>query len=219
MPDVAVKSLGIIFSSPMVRAILDGKKTQTRRVIKPQPPAWATYLNHIQKHDLWQWSEPDQNPPRIFRRWPEDEAGPCYIPCAYGKCGDQLWVRETWRPTPWGDGSVYYRATGVPTGVADMAWKPSLFMPRSASRITLEIIEVRVQRLKEITEEDAIAEGVDCVSQDEVRRQATWSRRQDFAGLWDRINKKRGYSWESNSWVWALTFKRLEVKSQRVEGA
>jgi hypothetical protein len=130
--------------------------------------------------------------------------------CPYGKLGDHLWVRETfvYRSK---HRRYYYRADWPDhEPYAHDGWKPSIFMPREACRLVLEITEIRIQRLHEITEEDAIAEGVDCVSLDDVRRQATWSRRQDFSNLWNKINKKRGFGWDMNPWVWALTYNKFE---------
>jgi hypothetical protein len=83
-------------------------------------------------------------------------------------------------------------------------------MPRWASRITLEIVDVRCQRLQEIKEDDAVREGVDAVSQDDVPRQASWTRRQDFAQLWDRLNGKRGFGWKVNPVVWVIEFKKVD---------
>jgi hypothetical protein len=186
----------------MVRAILDGKKTQTRRVIKPQPNLKdRNSFSSEQMTEAWQ-------------------AGFVEVPSPYNRQG-RLWVRETWLeliPDHVFNGKKYVYRADIRKDMGDSErcrkelhyhWKPSIFMPREACRMVLEIQEVRVQRLQEISEEDAIAEGVDCVSEDDVRRQATWSRRQDFAGLWDRLNKKRGYGWDRDPFVWAIEFKPL----------
>lgn len=210
-----MKERAILFSAPMVRAILAGHKMQTRRVMRPQPPAG------------WFAESPDDTredgePYDITPRWLVER-------CPHGKPGDRLWVRETW--THDADSiedaraqhedavslsPVYYRA-GMPDDEAGTfsRWWPSIHMPRWASRITLEITEVRVQRLQEIGEDDARAEGVEPLvmtrkaypskhAADVERR----SYRPGFARLWGDINGKRA-PWSSNPWVWALTFRRL----------
>lgn len=176
-----MKERPIIFNGEMVRAILDGRKTQTRRVIKPQPDGpWAA-------------------PGRTM--------------CPYGQPGDRLWVRETWAHVPrtaYGslgmqdpsdeDMAAIYRATfdRSPPGTG---WKPSIYMPKWAARIWLEIINVRVERVQEITNEGALAEGVE-----EHQIPHTWM----FRELWDSINAKRGYSWDSNPSIWVVEFRRSD---------
>ena len=162
----------ILFSTPMIRALLDGRKTQTRRTIKPQPRTWR---------------------------------------CPYGKPGDLLWVRETivaHEEHGANEGSnaggfwPYYAADCTPViGATRHCVKtiPSIFMPREYSRLTLEIVDIRVQRLQEIQEAEAIAEGVTI----RVRENGALS---EFRSLWESINGKG--SWAANSWVWALTFQR-----------
>jgi hypothetical protein len=150
----------ILFRGEMVRAILSGTKTQTRRVAK---------------YAVMQLSP-------------------------YGQAGDRLWVRETFCRPRQEFGQVLYRADGVehPHGPRT----PAIHMPRTLSRITLEIIEVRLQKLQDITEDDAKAElsyGLAAVS----------PARDLFMVLWNTINDKRGYVWAVNPWVWAITFKRI----------
>ncbi len=165
----------ILFSTPMVRAILLGKKTQTRRVI-----------NLKNEHGL------PLHYSRIVDR-----------PCPYGKVGDRLWVRETWLK----DGEVYlYKADfgkGILSSSWEGHWKPSIHMPKVACRIRLEIVNVRVERLQDISHEDAVAEG--CQKEDG----RSWGRL-GFSQLWDQINKDRGFGWDVNPWVWVLDFKRVE---------
>jgi hypothetical protein len=168
----------ILMSGPMVRALLDGSKTQTRRIVKPQPTKDADLVNL-----RWEISpEGYQHFCRTDKWW--DESGNCtdedIITCPYGKSGDSLWVRETWqlhsRATD--VAKVVYRASErashtefhefVPVSLIgntqpkpfQQGWRPSIHMPRWASRMTLELTEVRVERLQEITEEDAKAEGM-----------------------------------------------------------
>lgn len=164
-----MKERPIIFSGEMVRAILAGRKTQTRRVIKPQPVI--------------------QDGVAFFKTGQR---------CPYGQIGDRMWVREAW-----------IRNSGVPAYRADdpswpgetPKWKPSIHMPRWASRITLEIVNVRVERLQDITVGDAWAEG--CPNSD-VNVIPDW-----FIPLWAGINAARGNGWDDNPWVWAIEFKRV----------
>jgi hypothetical protein len=179
-----MKERPILFSGPMVRAILDGSKTQTRRTFKgttehkgPYNPA---YMEAHQQASGW---------------------GSI---CPYGIPGDRLWVRETFAQDVAGcPGGISYRADHFdPKGdgpAHPMKWRPSIFMPRISSRILLEITDVRVQRLQEISDEDARAEGYD--------RSHAFPR-EWFALLWERINGTG--SWDANPWVWAITFRRLE---------
>ncbi len=194
----------ILFSGPMVRAILEGRKTQTRRAV----PSSRVY-----------------------------EMNACIRHYPYGRAGDRLWVRETWAETTnverlsnWPDrphipgersddgylfDAVIWRADG------EWAWcdgdgfdteksylKPSIHMPRTACRLLLDVKAIRVERLQDISENDAIAEGVDAISLADVPRQATWGPRPDFAQLWDSINEKRGFGWATNPWVWIIEFER-----------
>lgn len=156
----------ILFSGQMVNAILTGKKTQTRRVIKPQ-----SLLDNHTRVDA------------------------CYK-CPYGAPGDLLWVRETFDVrTVAGDTVVFYRADCGSDGDG-AKWKPSIFMPRALSRISLKITDVRVERLQEMKREEAEAEG--------IGDSPLW--RPAFKQLWDAINAKRGHSWDSNPWVWVIKF-------------
>jgi len=176
--------LPILFSGEMVRAILDGRKTQTRRVVKLP----VSEIGKMVKY-----------------------RGDWVLPCEwspYGKSGDRLWVRETW--WQWGgtEKRISYRADTLPSFAPNGGFRPSIFMPRWASRITLEVVDVRVERLQDISEDDAKAEG--------VMASGGWNAddteycvgyRTAFSRLWDSINAKRGYSWATNPWVWAVEFK------------
>lgn len=194
----------ILFSASMVRAVLADNKRQTRRVVKPQPSS----------DDIDNAGDGET----II-----DMATGRDIRCPYGAPGDRLWVRECWThdadsldecraafedASPGIGYGPYYRATEVAPDT--LRWKPSIFMPRWASRITLEVTEVRVQRLQEITEDDARAEGAwtaDCVSA--VGAALFGTHRGGFSELWDRINGRDGRRWTDNPFVWAITFKRL----------
>lgn len=191
-----MKERPILFSAEMVRAILEGRKTQTRRVIKDglgDKPIDTIEFNGVS------WTiagdAPSQHMGEVYMNdWSFD------LRCPFGVPGDRLWVRETWHyrggnniePSP---GFVSYRADGEFT-LPGYEWRPSIFMPRWASRILLEVTTVRVERLQEISWEDHIAEGTPIGM--------------TFSELWDSINAKRDYPWESNPWVWAITFKRIE---------
>jgi len=213
----------ILFSGEMVRAILDGRKSETRRVIR-------------HRENRWEIMEDDDG--SLWPYWPcyvYAEPEPIRMECPYGEAGDTLWVRETWAVAyEYEPGSlnvlrasndeyaenckrVLYRATDtIPDDVA-LKWRPSIHMPRWASRINLLVKEIRVERLQEITEEGAKAEGVWDMRNE--TGDAGWgagepapsqySYRNGFRDLWNRINAKRGFPWESNPWVWTVKF---EVK-------
>lgn len=180
----------ILMKDEMVRAILDDTKTQTRRILKPQPSEVLRKKHFIPIPGEKSWQE-------IYfpnGKWYLGSDGP------YGKQGDRLWVRETWSPIQSGY-NVIYRADH--TADWNPKWKPSIFMPRSASRINLEITDVRVQRLREITSQAIWYEGAPRSLT--VGDQCEW-----FESLWNSINEKRGFGWDKNPFVWAITFRRLQ---------
>lgn len=194
----------IIFSSPMVRAILEGRKTQTRRVVKPQPEWHETSRGG----DCFGW---------LHHRSSDSVISMTPPACPYGQPSDRLWVREAFKPND-GPGtrcnvfSAIYKADYLRSdGFGLGPWKPSIHMPRKYCRLLLDVTAVRVERLQDISEDDAIAEGVDAVSLADSPRQATWSRRQDFAQLWNSLNEKRGYGWSENPWVWVIEFRKVAV--------
>lgn len=170
----------IPFSASKTRAILDGRKTMTRLVIKPQPCSNVVI------------------------------SGSFEAPCPHGKPSDRLWVREAFNTC---GGKPFYRADGELH--PDWKWRQSMRMPRWASRITLEITAVRVERLRDISEEDAKAEGMSDVPyimdwEQDIRGFGPGSiTRPRFRHLWDRYNAKRGHGWDTNPWVWVITFRRL----------
>jgi hypothetical protein len=186
---------------------LEGWKTQTRRVMKPQP---------FDDGGIWRWQHGRHvvavPGPRAFGL----EEWAIWQECPY-QVGQTLWVRETWADGIAGcPNGVSYRADHLdPLGdgpANPMKWRPSIHMPRWASRITLTITDVRVQRVQDISEEDAEEEGV-------VNCGNYWQPGEGFncpcsfaygafSKLWDSINAKRGYSWDANPWVWALSFRR-----------
>lgn len=179
----------ILFSAPMIRAILEGRKTQTRRIVSPQPPETHVLCG---VNDLF-WVEG------------KDEPGGCpEFKCPHGVPDQRLWVRETFQDTGPElniEPGYVYRATD-PDWDNHVGWKwtPSIFMPRKASRITLEIVKVRVERVQQITGKDALAEGI--LRDDD-------GETPNFRQLWDSINAQRGFGWDVNPWVFVIEFKRL----------
>lgn len=201
-----MKERPIIFSSEMVRAILGGRKTQTRRVIKPQPPRWVW--------SVYKFEEANLNLRGSKHLYPE--VPDYWVHCPYGQPGDRLWVRETFSPYYFDAKSrnAYRADWTLECGefVPEPKWTPSIFMPRWASRITLEVTGVRVQPLRGISGEDVLAEGCGKpIGTELVYGHVTeaWNKR-DFSIMWDKLNAKRGYSWAKNPWVWVVEFKRVE---------
>lgn len=213
-----MKSRPILFSAPMVRALLAGTKTQTRRVVKVQPHASHNPQHAEPRSAGWVWMAHDDRPTYSFATGD--------FRCPYGAPGDQLWVRESfihepadyvWEASvsiPCRPASTVYRADckGDSRGAG---WTSPMFMPRSLSRITLELTDVRVERLQDISEADALAEGVtpkwepgcsgrlmEAIGGFSFRPAAS-----AYADLWEQINGAG--SWDANPWVWALSFKRV----------
>lgn len=203
----------IIFSAPMVRALLEGRKTQTRRVIKPQPTGISRAERIGGTSRSWRIS-PESNRCSVDFKSPNIGVG------------DRLYVREAWtaRMTHgWTiadarsrmcQEEILYRADGHDS--ID-GWWPSIHMPREFSRLTLTVTDVRVQRLQEISEADAMAEGVDAVTMDDVPRQAAMSRRSDFAALWNSLHGPE--AWDANPWVAAYSFTVQQGNIDRIGGA
>lgn len=211
-----MKERPILFSGPMVRAILDGRKTQTRRVVKPQP--------------LWVG-----DPGVPFKTRDADPKG--IIECPYGQIGDRLWVREAWSGEYWLKDIKPIERLGMPhpdrlVSLTPETWywadgnpesgdwerpRPSIHMPRWASRITLEITDVRVERLQDISEEDAKREGVNKYDDGPIGGMyVDYEARQpvpadgpihSFKTLWQSINGPD--SWDANPWVWVVEFNRV----------
>lgn len=181
-----MKERPILFSGPMVRALLDGSKTQTRRVVKPQPRS--------------DWDCVEETQPGVFDFFSSrDRHNHAYIKggCPFGIAGDALWVRENFCFCE--DGKVAFAADNWDECPAeDGKWKPSIFMPRAVCRIVPEITSVRVERVASISEEDCLAEGI-------VKQLGTTARA-EYGALWDSLNAKRGYGWAKNPWVWVIGF-------------
>lgn len=216
-----MKERPILFSAPMVRAILDGKKTQTRRIVKPQPAdhewieqngdgsfSWCLMGKPECGTGVWEQNE---------ERYPHK--------CPYGLVSHSLWVRETWRCFGGREyeyqqekSSIIYRCDVNPSD--DVAeWRPSIFMPRWASRINLLIKSIRVERLNDISEAGAQAEGVEpffsthpSIGRDQTmttgERISDCEHRASFACLWDDIHGDN--SWQQNPWVWVVEFEVMK---------
>lgn len=199
------KERPLLFSGPMVKAILEGRKTMTRRVVKPEPEfdVEAASVQHE-----------DGKAKAVFQSL--SNCSGITVACPYGRPGDMLWVRETWAYNPdfnppyeFSTGQYVYRADFGAEPVA-WNWRPSIHMPRAASRILLKITEIRVERLRDISEQDAKAEGVEAWAEtlpDPEPFTARSAPSQIFSYLWQYINGPE--SWDKNPWVWAITFKRI----------
>ena len=227
-----MKERPILFNGEMVRAVLDHRKTQTRRVIKEIASGFKFKMmgQDLEGRDLFE-----------FERWLEanQKMQNVELKCPYGDPGDRLWVRETFalecnngfqdvyrKPdNPLGpvmpckdpeDGEYFlcprYKASEPETILGDdeegMRWKPSIHMPRWASRINLEVTVVRVERVQEISEADSRCEGgPDILGLKGIGGHSSY--KEWFHALWDSINEKRGFGWEKNRLVWVVKFKRI----------
>ena len=202
-----MKETGLMFKAPQVRALLDGRKTQTRRIAKP-----------VRHPDLGNVYSPgalvlEHEPQHVINR-----------ACPYGQPGDRIYVRETARscrayevqgypPSQWGNKPIWFEADGTPPG-AETAWAtkatPAIHLPMFAARIWLEVASVRVERIQEITPDDCIAEGAWPVEQRELGRghEAVSA----FRTLWEST----GGDWDANPWVWAIDFKVLSTTGRPV---
>jgi hypothetical protein len=196
-----MKCRPILFSAPMVRAILDGSKTQTRRVVKTRV----------------------ENASRVGKRGAQAhiESPEALNHCPYGQPGDRLWVRETFGQVGENGRYVYcanpaddYQWGAGKPSQGGFRWRPSIHMPRVASRITLEITDVRVERLQDISEEDARAEGItdggctECGEHEPCGcANPSPDARDAFCWLWQSINGAD--SWSENPWVWVISFRRV----------
>ena len=203
--EARIREKGLIFNSEMVRAILDGRKTQTRRPIKWKQTRF-TEIGEREDGSKWPWSEDAEH------------ACDFWHPCPFGAVGDRIWVRETWNKY---GGLLTYRADHDwiddmrKETVCTAKWVPSIHMPRWASRILLEITDVRVERLNAISEKDARAEGIidgGCLNCGEPEPCGCANPEPDatdaFAYLWQSIYGQE--SWNANPWVWVIEFERVE---------
>jgi len=244
-----MKERPILFSAPMVRAILAGTKTQTRRVVKPtfatdaipcEMGATNKHGHQISGHSGMWWCDAEGNHEKAVR-------------CPYGKPGDQLWVREAWQYYGWtddGEPCIRYAADNatawpetsteewgekmqdvwaalsmnenyaIDMAARDRRWRPSIHMPRWASRITMEVTGVKVERLQDISEADAMAEGIVSAGDGNGFQLADTTHymgaaRDSYASLWQSINGPG--SWDANPWVWCVSFLRVSTNTQTAQ--
>ena len=198
----------IIFNGDMVRAILRGEKTQTRRPVKPQPATGCIYsINGAHNAALHLTDAGCQ----VRYIPPTGRSKDHLLLCPFGQPGDRLWVRETFalgEPPYFG---VAYRAdegdNPEDVGGERQKWTPSIHMPRYLSRITLEITDINVERVQDITADEAIKEGV----VDPIMGTYGLSPKTVFRDMWNDIYAERGLGWNENPWVWAITFRRVET--------
>ncbi|HHH1650981.1 TPA: hypothetical protein ACPZS6_001448 [Yersinia enterocolitica] len=217
----------ILFNAEMVNAILSGRKTQTRRIMGNQPAGQDLETVHVRHNDDFNF------------QWYGNLGESSYFPCPLGKPGDQLWVREAFAAGLCTESTLAYRATHKTEDLEEgwgetIKWTPSIHMPRWASRINLLITGVRVERLRDISEQDAMAEGITAKEviietryegggHVEITAERFFfvggddegyeSAGEAFAELWDSIyGQKEGENWQANPWVWVIEFERMEAK-------
>lgn len=208
-----MKEYPILFSTPMVQAILAGRKTQTRRIVKKQP-----VYDQDSGYKYWD---------NLMFDIHDDVLETMYMPdhCPYGEVGSTLWVRETFiPPMKYGTINRYIYKAEEDLDCFKGHWKPSIFMPKETCRIKLEITNIRVERIRDISEGDAIAEGIVQLNQslsqllldgiqylDYSKRPELFNdglaAKESYKSLWEKINGKD--SWSINSWVWVIEFKKL----------
>lgn len=235
-PNAPSRERPILFSGPMVRAILEGRKTQTRRIMNPQPPVYLQpphrEFRPVAGTELWGAFAVASNAAAVRS---QDT-----ILCPFGKPGDRLWVRETWATVIESDGLnpanilptvplMYAVESKALDGIGDTIhpacrgrWRPSIHMPRWASRITLEVVGVRVERLQDISGDDCLSEGIQWDVPEHLAEQGVKEYRppldrsgmtkntayvDKYRELWESINGPG--SWDANPWVWVIGFHRV----------
>jgi len=206
----------IIFSTEMVKAILDGIKTQTRRIINGVPDGYNFYgtrVGSFNREDVGKLIFVKEGQENVVLNRDEILIKPKY------QVGDILWVRETWYDLHFDQIYYIYKANNEPDS-KEIEWKSPYHMPKEAARIFLKVTNVRVERLQEITEDDCYSEGIipferkhcgACSSNDCDNPIG------DFKYLWDKLNKKRGYGWDKNPWVWVYEFERVDKPAEITE--
>lgn len=206
-----MKECPVIFNSEMVRAILDGRKTQTRRVVSDRHLHLIDVASQVGECYPLESGIDHANSQSYYREH-----------CPFGQVGDRLWVRETWARYNIDQDAhdMAYRATTPDDWPKECRWRPSIHMPRWASRITLKITGVRVERPNDISEEDALSEGIDadglaesqdkydCIADHNITGRPT--AKGHFSDLWQSIYGVD--SWKANPWVWVIEFRRVEVR-------
>lgn len=195
----------ILFSTQMVQAILEGRKTQTRRVLKPQP----LVHNEVIKMPI-----PVDEYSKVLKQYVKKGYTEIYTKgvlqgmiapkCPFGEVGDTIWVRETWQT--WALGWIYKASYGADLP-QNVKWKPSIFMPKEACRIFLKITNIRVERLQDISESDAECEGAKKMPLENLGG-AFPNHKSGFESLWQSINGKE--SWDSNPYVWVIEFETIK---------
>jgi hypothetical protein len=217
----------IIMTGESVRAILAGTKSQTRRVngledvnrypglLTGDSQLGPLGYRGLAKSDYYISTKKDyKNNPGLYHWFlgmQEKELNPIPVKCPYGQPGDKLWLREKYAVKPGTSDCVWYAsdfedcdAAGESMGIK---WRSPMFMPRKFSRITLEVVSVRVERVQDISYRDLFAEGN---YQPRPEGWLEWELREEYQTLWDSINKKRGYPWSANNWVWVIEFCKVE---------
>lgn len=205
MDSVTIKEKPIIFSAESISAVLSGRKSQTRRVVKPQPVQTPDDAKNGYA-DGYSWGEGKKF---VWSKYESLLTDAMARRCPYGAVGDRLWVKEAYfyatGSVDDGPDLIHYKADASPelleVAESHKLWNSPLFMPRVASRITLELTEVRVERLQSMTEGDAVAEGYMYAGHGD-----DWLRADSYRTAWQKLNEKRGFPWESNPWVWKLSF-------------
>jgi hypothetical protein len=227
-----MKERGIIMQGESVIGILDDRKTQTRRGVKATVnQGMPVNLSKATRHE----SNINLHGPCI-NFYDETQTGFNYLGAskyAYGQPGDRLWVRETWGMDPndfgfpegqwknfvvyksdWVNHPEWFTHPHKPDDKYHWGWTPSIFMPRWASRITLEIVNVRVERVQDITGDDAIDEGINALMESgkftDPEFMVEQIAKRKYRELWDSINSKRGYGWDTNPYVWVIEFKKVK---------
>jgi len=213
---MTIRERPIVFSTEMVRAILDDRKTMTRGVVKDA----GNKMHYGRLLGEWGLSEPPELVDGLLRwvlQTDVDDSAMFEIKCPYGEVGDIIWVKETWAIHEKAVGGIIFKARCPEKLAAIKTWRSSRFMPRAAARLFLKVKDVRVERLREITEADARLEG--CIDfHDKIGdgkfddvSEFDLTARDAFIDIWNNDNAKRGYGWDINPWVWVVSFERVEV--------
>lgn len=214
-----MKAKPILFSGPMVQAILEGRKTQTRRIVKPQPEETRAKGKKVLEVKEYNTANTSQG---LAYYWKKDGYGEWESSESFSpkyQTGDILWVRETF--TEGSDSLPFVYRAGYPDyipahienipAIENMKWKPSIFMPKAACRIFLKVTDVRVERLQDITEQDAKSEGV---FDNNFNANGITQFKSGFHDTWESIHGKG--SWNDNPWGWVYSFEKIE-KPKKLE--
>lgn len=204
-----IKERPILFNTQMVRAILEGRKTQTRRILNCDHPVVTGFIPNGPYY--WQGTAISKAVEQQYI-----STFPRLVKCPFGAVGNRLWVREKWRKTEISEcgcsdncncnfGRYDYFASSNDT---DAKWKPSIHMPRSACRLILEITNIRVERLNDISQIDSIREGCHGLHEHDLGDETKASPKEQFKALWQEINGTD--SWAKNPWVWVIEFRVIE---------